>query len=465
MSDTPPPQLAERLARAGQAHVLAHWSTLDPGARDRLVAQLQTIDTDELAALSRSIAEPVACPDSAALEPAPVARYPLDPAGAARRRALGVRALEAGRVCCITVAGGQGTRLGLDGPKGAVPIGPASGRTLFDLFAAKIAATRARHRCTLPWLVMTSPANDAATRALFLANAYFGLDPATVDFFAQGTLPALDLAGRLVLEAPDRIFASPDGHGGIVRALARSGQLDRLAAHGVDLAFYFQVDNPLVAVADPVFLGEHLATGAEMSTKVVRKAGPDEKVGVLVRKGSCSQLVEYSDLDPALRQAREPDGALRFWAGNIATHAFDLPFLARVAAEAGALPLHLARKPVPSWTAGRGAAMVDGVKFERFVFDLLPLARATAALEVAREREFAPIKNASGVDSLASARAMLVAEYGRMLAAAGVSAPAGGWPAALEIDPAYALDETDLVRRGADEVARDLARSSGHLRA
>ena len=219
------------------------------------------------------------------------------------------------RWCCSPA--GQGTRLGFDGPKGDFPFAPITGRTLFAHHAAKVAALRARYGAELPWYVMTSVQNDAATQASFRAADWFGLTPDSVSFFVQGTLPAVDReTGEILLEAPDRLALSPDGHGGLLAALRRAGLVDRMRAEGLTTVYTFQVDNPLVRVARPTLLGYHALARAEMSSVVVRKVGPAERMGVFARVGGRTALVEYSDLPDDLAERREPDGSLTFWAGS-----------------------------------------------------------------------------------------------------------------------------------------------------
>jgi UDP-N-acetylglucosamine/UDP-N-acetylgalactosamine diphosphorylase len=208
-----------------------------------------------------------------------------------------------------------------------------------------------------------------------------------------------------------------------------------MARRGVDTLFYYQVDNPLVRIADPVFLGLHADSGAEVSCKVVRKLDPMEKVGVLARCDGHVAVVEYTELDDEHRFARGEDGDLLFWAGNIATHVFDTGFVRRVAADADRwLPFHVSEKAIPCVDdAGRPVTPTspNGRKLERFVFDALPAARSVCAVEADRAREFSPVKNARGPDSPQTARRDLSAQYADWLASAGIPVPAG---TALEID-------------------------------
>lgn len=197
----------------------------------------------------------------------------------------------------LLVAGGQGSRLGFEHPKGMFPIGPVSNKTLFQIHAEKVLALQRRYGRLVPFLIMTSPATDAETRDFFRQQKYFGLAPDEVWFFCQGTMPALDMAsGRLLMEAPGRLFLSPNGHGGTLTALADSGLLDRLRNQGIREVFYFQVDNPLIKVADPVFLGHHLGQRAEVSARIVPKEGPTDRLGNLVLVDGRCTMIEYSDL-------------------------------------------------------------------------------------------------------------------------------------------------------------------------
>ncbi|MFQ5415056.1 MAG: UTP--glucose-1-phosphate uridylyltransferase, partial [Phycisphaerae bacterium] len=271
------------LRRRNQQHVLAFWPELDPRQRAHLVHQIESIPWATIDPLIESHvrqAPRVELPDR--LEPAPV--WPAVPRNADTdtyrdARALGRDLIRAGKVAAFTVAGGQGTRLGYDGPKGVVPVTPVGERSLFSIFADTIRAVRDRHRVAIPWYIMTSPGNHDATVAYLERHAYFGLPAADVRLFSQAMLPAFDLAGRLILEAKDRIALAPDGHGGSLKALVASGALADMRDRGVDVISYFQVDNPLVKPFDPLFIGLHAATGSDMSTKVTPKAHDLEKVG------------------------------------------------------------------------------------------------------------------------------------------------------------------------------------------
>ncbi len=448
--------LAERIEAAGQDHLLGALDRLDAGRRARLAAQIEAIDLDRIGLLFLELTQG-GSEAFGELEPPDVIPVPFDEASYAREREArdaGEDLLRAGHVAAVLVAGGQGTRLGFDGPKGAFPFAPVTGRILFAHHAGKIAATRRRYGCDLPWFVMTSPQNDAETRAIFARHAYFGLAADSIRIFVQGTMPAVDrVSGRILLEAPDRIATSPDGHGGLFPALARNGLLAEMRERGVETFFTFQVDNPLTRVARPEFLGVHVLAEAEMSNVVVRKLSPEERMGVVARRDGRTILVEYSDLPDHLAQARDGHGELVFWAGSIAVHAVDVALAERITANGGGLPFHAAVKRVPHVDETGALVAPDGlhaVKFESFIFDALPLAERVCSLEAAREDEFSPIKSADGDDSPATARRDLNRMYARWLESAGVIVPrdGAGEPAVdIEIDPLYASEADELTGR------------------
>ncbi|MFO8014594.1 MAG: UDPGP type 1 family protein [Phycisphaerae bacterium] len=460
----------ERVADAGQAHVFRFWDDLSDDGRRRLLSQLAEVDFAQLQGLVEThVLHPTPPGVPADIEPAPYIPLPETDAQREERRRIhdrGAQLLSDGKVAAFTVAGGQGTRLGYDGPKGAFPVGPVSGRPLFQVFAEGIRAARETAGAAIPWYVMTSEANDEATRAFFAEHDRFGLPEGDVRFFRQGMMPAVDFQGRLILQAPDRIARSPDGHGGSLLALSRSGMLADMADRGIDHISYFQVDNPLVPPVDPVFLGYHAERGSEISSKMARKRDPGEKLGVFCVAGGNLKVIEYSDLPDHLAEARDDDGRLRFEAGSIAIHAIARTFVEGLAAGTTfGLPFHRAEKKIPYCDDDGHTVTPDepnGVKFEMFVFDALPMAENPIVLEIDRSREFSPVKNAEGEDSPATARRDMVRLAARMLDEAGVDVPRDddGEPAvAVEISPLAARSAGELEavceKRGITEITED----------
>jgi UDP-N-acetylglucosamine/UDP-N-acetylgalactosamine diphosphorylase len=446
MTDAPA-DLAHRLRLHRQEHVLTGWDRLTPAERAALVGQLAGVDLAELDALYKRKNEPhTVLPPRDRIAPLPVEAGDAMPPSAVD---AGEEALRNGQVAALVVAGGQGSRLGFEKPKGMFPVGPVTNASLFQIHAEKVLALSRKYGKPVPLLVMTSPATHADTEAFFRENRFFGLPAGQVTFFQQGTMPALDLAtGKLLLEKPGSLFLSPNGHGGTLTALADSGLLADLKSRGVRHVFYFQVDNPLVNVAEPGFVGLHVEAGSEASSKVVFKDRPEEKVGVLALVDSRCGIVEYSDMPAEMASERDAAGELVFRAGSPAIHVFSVPFLERVTTGAGRLAYHVARKKVPHHDPATGTMVTpekeNALKFEMFVFDALPLAKRWLAVSARREDEFAPLKNATGPDSPEAVRKAISDRSARWLAAAGVMVPAG---VPVEVRPVFALNTAECAAK------------------
>lgn len=462
-ADPPPAELVRMLTRHGQEHLPRFWDDLDAAGRSRLVEDLERLDFGRLDALIANLvrSDEVVAFDPAQVAPVAVERLPhTDGERAARRQAaeVGDAALAGGEVAVVVVAGGQGTRLGFDGPKGTYPIGPVSAASLFQIHAEKVLALSKRHERAIPLYVMTSPANHDETHAYFAERGNFGLEH--VRFFTQGQVPAVDRAtGKVLLAEKDAVALSPDGHGGTLAALAARAPgggpscLDEMRERGIRTIYYFQVDNPMVQIAEPAFIGLHRRASAEMSFKVVEKVDPTERVGVVVTLDGRPQVIEYSDLPTELAEKREPDGRLRYAAGSIAIHLFELSFVERLVSGAGQLPFHRAIKKVP-YVGDDGQTVSptepNAIKFEQFIFDALPLAERYCIVETDRAVEFEPLKNATGTESPASVRQRLSDLFGGWLESAGATVPRrsdGSVPFGIEISPLFALDAAELRRK------------------
>lgn len=448
--------------QSGQQHLLRFWDELDAGQRRALLADIGRIDFRPIRDLvERFVRRKPAHEHHDRIEAPPVDRRP--PSGPDRFSQLGFELIAAGKVAALVVAGGQGTRLGYDGPKGCFSVSPVEGKSLFQLFAQQIHATGRRAGRPIRWYIMTSPANDESTRAYFHEKAYFGLDAADVMFFQQGVMPAFGLDGKILLEQKYRVALSPDGHGGTLLAMVHSGALSDMQRRGIEYLSYFQVDNPLVRCVDPYFIGDHVDRGCEMSCKVTPKADDFERVGNVVMADGRVFVIEYSDLPESLATARNSDGSRRFNASNLAIHLISRRFIERLTADPArfALPWHRAEKKVPFVDLASGLRVEPGspnaIKLEAFIFDALPLAKTTPlVLEIDRHEEFSPVKNATGTDSLASAQRDMIRRAARWLEAVGIRVPRGGdgEPAvAIEISPLAAMEAADLMARR-DELAK-----------
>ena len=432
------------LAKCGQEHVLAYWSKLGKKEREALLAQIATIEPANVKYCQEALEKGAEVPDSSKGKAPKVAV--LKGKKLAEAVAAGEKELKAGRVAALLVAGGQGSRLGYDGPKGCYSIGPITDAPLFYFHARKILARTIRYGRTIPFYVMTSEANNAATVECFEKNDYFGLNPKDVFFFTQGMWPGMTKEGKIILDAPGHVFMSPDGHGGLLAALKKSGALADMKKRGIKSVFFFQVDNPLVEIADPAFIGYHVLNKSEYSLKLCAKRDPKEKVGVPMQFGKTYRMVEYTEMTDEQCNRKAKDGSLYFLYGSPAIHVFDREFLDREASLP--MPLHLAFKKIPQ--VGADGKVVkptepNGYKFEKFIFDILPKAKTAAFLAFEQKDEFSPVKNAEGGDSPATCKADMQAKWRRWFAEVGVAVPEG---VPLEIDPLYAVDAADLARNG-----------------
>lgn len=356
----------------------------------------------------------------------------------------------------MTVAGGQGTRLGFDGPKGAYPVTPVRNASLFQVFAETIQAAGRKYGTTIPWYIMTGPGNHEATRQFFQQHDFFGLKREDVAMFVQGQMPAFARDGKMLLADRNRLALSPDGHGGSLKALVASGSLADMRRRGIRTISYFQVDNPLVRPFDPLFLGLHANTGSEMSTKVARKADDHERVGNVCLRDGRLAVIEYSEFSDELAEAKNADGSRKFDAGNLAIHLIEVEFVHRVMDVAFQLPYRRAEKVV-AYIGDEGTLISpqtpNAVKLEMFVFDALELAEHPLVFEVDRSEEFSPVKNASGSDSLESSMRDQVARAYHWLECGGLHPPrhTDGTPAAtVELAPSFAIDAEDVTYHRCD---------------
>ena len=451
MNDTSLPEIEILLGQHNQQHLLQFRGQLTDTQLQLLMSQIRRIDFSLLTAAPEVTISQKSARAARAAAPRLVIRQPNSASDRRARddaEAVGSRLLRDGKVAVITVAGGQGSRLGFDHPKGMYPIGPISDRTLFQIFAEHILARRQRHGACIPWYLMTSAATHDETIAFFEQHDFFGVDRDTITFFQQASLPAVDAeTGAILMDSPGSLCLSPDGHGGMVTALQASGCLTRLAEQGVEHLFYHQVDNPTVIMCDPVLLGLHTQQKSQLTTNVVCKTEPTEQMGVLVDINGRTEIIEYSELTPKQAAARDENGQWIFWAGNTAIHVFRRDFLEYLVKDGNRLPLHRAHRKVAYVdTAGEkiNPSEANAIKFERFIFDAMPLAQQTLIVEGDRPREFNPVKNASGNDSPETARGALSRIGCDWLKAAGHPVDEG---ITVEISPLLALTAEELTER------------------
>ncbi len=435
-----------------QEHLIAHWEALDAAAREAFEQQVRQIDFAQLDQLYRgeheapdwdALARRAASPPALRLED----RWPFTRKAAI---AAGETALRSGQVGALVVAGGQGTRLGFDHAKGMYPVGPVSQASLFQVLFEKVLATSRRYGASIPLYVMTSPATHQETTEYLQQVGNFGLPDEDVLIFCQGTMPAVDCeSGRVLLAEQGKLFLAPDGHGGMLPALDASGRLADMQARGLEQIFYFQVDNPLANVCDPLLIGCHRLSESELTTEVVVKRHMRDAMGNVVEADGRVQIIEYSDLNPLPDEVvdrRDPLGRPIFWAGNVAIHVFGVALLQRMAESPTGTPLHVAHKKVPYLNAlGQPVepAEPNAYKFERFIFDLMPQAHNAIVVECDARETFASLKNAEGEhDTPQTVAQQLTTLYRGWLRSAGAVV---GDQVDVEISPLFALDEQELI--------------------
>ena len=403
----------EAFYEIGQEQVFRFWNDLNQSQRTGLLNQLKQISPEECLQAWSDIqdrAKKFTNPSP------PIPESGIDPLNESLNEYwhLGEELISQNKVAAFTVAGGQGTRLGHNGPKGTLGCTPLKNSSLFEKFAGNLKFFAKRFGETPRWFIMTSHSNYQETVQFFSQHDYFGLNQGRVSFFKQGMMPVFDLGGKILLEQKDRILMSPNGHGGAFRALSDSGALSQMQQEEIEYLSYFQVDNPLVYCIDPTFIGLHHARKSEMSSKAVQKVHANEKVGTFVNLNGKLNVVEYSDIPHELSSELAETGDLKYRLGSIAIHLLNRSFIEKIAKteeKQNRLHYHGALKSVSCLDREGKHQKPDSpnaLKPETFIFDALPSAQNPLVLEIDRNEEFAPIKNPQGSDSLQSSHILQI---------------------------------------------------------
>ena len=393
-----------KLAGAGQEHLLQYFDELDEAQQTGLLNQIEALDLSLLDLIKDGVKE--------------VPKGKLAPLGAVtldeikeKKDTYKKRGLEAIRQCqvgAVLLAGGQGTRLGLDKPKGMLNVGIHKELYLFEQLVNNLMEVVKEADAWVPLFVMTSEKNNADTVAFFKEKDYFGYNKDYVFFFVQEMAPSVGYDGKILMEAKDRLSTSPNGNGGWFSSLVKAGLLDKINELGVKFLNVFAVDNVLQKMADPALLGATLEAGAVCGSKVVAKADPNERVGVLCLEDGRPSIVEYYEMTDEIIHSRDDKGNLLYNYGVILNYLFDVKTLTDILNRS--MPTHVVEKKIPY--INEKAELVkpqepNGYKFETLVLDMIHMMDNCLSFEVEREHEFAPIKNATGVDSLESARKLM----------------------------------------------------------
>ncbi|KAF1347756.1 nucleotide-diphospho-sugar transferase [Delphinella strobiligena] len=424
-TDTPPPEptkeevneLKEKYSKAGQEQVFAFWDHLSAIEKATLYQQLEPVDPEYVNAITKkALNPPKEVSEEATLDPLPESAtssiYDSKPEDLKRWYEAGLQFIAQNQVAVMLMAGGQGTRLGSSAPKGCYNIGLPSEKSLFQLQAERIWKIQklAEHTHTskehvvVPWYIMTSGPTRKPTQDFFEKHDYFGLSKENVTFFEQGTLPCISNDGKILLETKSKVAVAPDGNGGLYSALIEAGVVADMQKRGIRHIHAYCVDNCLVRVADPTFIGFSASKDVDIATKVVRKRNAKESVGLILQKNGKPDVVEYSEIDSDTAEAKDSKDSslLKFRAANIVNHYYSYRFLESIPEWVHKLPHHVARKKIPYVDTEKGETIkpekANGIKLEQFVFDCFPFLSMDkfACMEVKREDEFSPLKNATG---------------------------------------------------------------------
>lgn len=395
----------ELLEKNNQSHLLEYFDELNDEQKEHLLEQISEIDFDLI-----KLIENADTPDERGVI------TPLDAEvsikeieeNADKFRAKGVEAIKEGKVAALLLAGGMGTRLGSDKPKGMYNIGETKDVFIFEMLIRNLMDVVDEVGVWVPLYIMTSEKNDKDTREFFEEKNYFGYNKDYVKFFKQEMAPACDFDGKIYLERKDRISTSPNGNGGWFISFNKAGLLEEAKAKGIEYINLFAVDNVCQRMVDPLFVGAMLDGGYVSASKVVSKAAPEEKVGVLCLEDGKPSIVEYYELTEEMRYETLPDGSLAYKDGVILNYLFSIKALEENMHNN--LSTHVVKKKIECLDENGNAKKPEtenGYKFETLVLDMIHDMDNCLAYEVVREKEFAPIKNKTGVDSVDTAKELL----------------------------------------------------------
>ncbi|MBQ8296240.1 MAG: UDPGP type 1 family protein [Ruminococcus sp.] len=397
---------AERiLSEYGQKHILRYYNELSDEEKQKLLSQIELVDFSVLSSLND-------------MDDVHSERGNFEPLGAVTIEEIdrnrekfteaGISAIKEGKMAAVLLAGGQGTRLGFDKPKGMFNIGVQRELYIFECLINNLMDVVKQSGAWVPLYIMTSEKNNRDTVEFFAEKNYFGYNKDYVKFFIQDMAPSADYSGKILMESKSEISMSPNGNGGWFSSMVRAGLLNEIKSNGIEWINVFAVDNVLQRIADPSFLGAVLLSGCESGGKVVSKADPDERVGVLCLENGMPSIVEYYEMTEEMRTRREPDGRLSYNYGVILNYIFNVDKLEKIVDDK--MPIHVVEKKIPYMNEGGELVNPEnpnGYKFETLVLDMVHMQDSCLSYEVVRDREFAPVKNAEGVDSVVTARELL----------------------------------------------------------
>lgn len=400
------------LQKYGQEHLLNSFNSLSKEKQSELLDTILTTNFKQMQELYETT-KIKANFENVKLEPiAHVTKADLSQEELEKYTSLGENAIKNGKLAVVTMAGGQGTRLGHNGPKGTYDLGLESHKSIFEILCDTMKEACEKYSVTIPWYLMTSDANHEDTIQFFKNHNYFGYPKEAVSFFIQGKLPMIDAEGKILLDEDGTIKQAADGHGGIFEAMRKNGVLYDMKEKGIEWVYIGGVDNVLAKMVDPVLTGLAISEGTLMAGKSVVKANSHERVGVFCKKDNKPNVIEYTEISDELAEATDAKGELLYGESHILCNQFHLSALEQISQNK--LPYHVAFKKA-SYLNDKGEVVQptepNAYKFEAFLFDAFSTVDAMSILRVKREDEFAPVKNAEGVDSPETARALYKAFY------------------------------------------------------
>lgn len=393
------------LEKYGQEQLLANYENLSENDKDKLLDEILTIDFNQLAKLyekrnfkqvySEAEIEPISYVEKDKMAKEEKEKYDE----------IGTKIIKAGKLAAVTMAGGQGTRLGHNGPKGTFDIGLDSHKPIFELLCETLKLANEKYDVVIPWYIMTSKENNKDTVDFFEKHNYFGYPKGYIQFFKQGELPMVGEDGKVLLDENGMIKQAADGHGGIFTSMRKDGVIYDMKARGIEWVFIGGVDNVLVKMVDPTLIGLAESKGILAAGKSVVKAGPHEKVGVFCKRNGRPSVIEYSEISKEMAEEIDENGQLKYGESHILCNLFNIKEIEKISEKN--LPYHSAHKKA-TYMNEKGEIVKgtepNAYKFEAFLFDAFESLDDMVIMRVKREEEFAPVKNAEGVDSPETAR-------------------------------------------------------------
>lgn len=390
----------KKLEKYGQEHLLKRYKYLDEEKKEKIIHQIKNIDFDQAVELFNITTKSIKKPDGEITNIEYVDKAKLTKQEYTKYYEIGKKKIEEGKYAVVTMAGGQGTRLGYVAPKGTFKIGGGVNKSLFEALSDTIKEAREKFNAKIPWYIMTSRENNNATEKFFEKNDFFGLPYEDVKFFKQGELPMLDTNGKMLLDETGIIKLAADGHGGVFESLVKNGYLEDMKTRGIEWIFISGVDNVLAGLVDPIAVGLATAEGTLATGKSIIKRSPTEKVGVFCKKNGRPSVIEYTEITDEMANARNSNGELLYGESHILTNLFNIKALEDIAQNK--LPYHKAFKKAKYMNENGEIIKPEApnaYKYESFIFDAFETLDSISVLRVKREDEFAPLKNADGEDS------------------------------------------------------------------